>query len=152
MVMNKAIKDEFIFYPKSSIKAGKAGEGKKTGKYPLLQVQMVKVYILMNIFMMMSFLILGTGGLPSCNYVNGKFSLLTDNLLLKSKGNFKSKCVYYYLRYDNFNILKKGFMVLACNISAKIMCKISICRSARRKWRIDFAYLLVALLLSYFLK
>ena len=104
--MNKAIIDEFIFYPKSSIKAG---EGKKTGKYPFFTSSDSQSLYSDEYLYDDEFLILGTGGLPSCNYVNGKFSLSTDNLLLKSKGNFKSKYIYYYLRYDDFNILKKGF-------------------------------------------
>ena len=89
------LKNEFIFMKKSKIKAG---EGKKDGKYPFFTSSDTKILFLDDYLFDDEAVILGTGGMPSCNYYNGKFSVSTDNFVLKSKGDFLAKTLYYFLR------------------------------------------------------
>ena len=75
----------------------KAGEGEKTGKYPLYtcspRVNKFCDYYLYNT----EAIILGTGGNPVINYHKGEFSYSTDCLAIQSKGEFENKYLYYYL-------------------------------------------------------
>ncbi len=100
------LKNEFTFLGKSKIKAG---EGKKEGLYPFFTSSDSKILFLNNYLFDTEAVILGTGGMPSCNYFNGKFSVSTDNYVLVPKGKIKPKTLYYYLRKDNLCILEKGF-------------------------------------------
>ncbi|MCR4874736.1 MAG: restriction endonuclease subunit S [Clostridia bacterium] len=100
------LKDEFSFMPKSKIKAG---EGKDEGLYPFFTSSDVKVKRIDNYLFNDELVVLGTGGMPSCNYFNGKFAVSTDNFVLKSKGRIKPKYLYYFLRHNNLSILAAGF-------------------------------------------
>jgi type I restriction enzyme, S subunit len=101
-----AFKDICVFLPKSKIRAG---EGKPQGQYPFFtssdkQSQFLDEFLYDN-----ESLIIGTGGKPSCNYVNGKFSASTDNFIIYTRPNVLTKYLYYFLRNDNLSILEKGF-------------------------------------------
>ena len=100
------LKDEFAFLPKSKIKAG---EGKDEGTYPFFTSSDIKVKRIDNYLFDDELVILGTGGMPSCNYYNGKFSVSTDNFVLKTNGKIKPKYLYYFLRRENLAILAAGF-------------------------------------------
>ena len=100
------LKNEFIFMKKSKIKAG---EGKKDGKYPFFTSSDTKILFLDDYLFDDEAVVLGTGGMPSCNYYNGKFSVSTDNFVLKSKGCFLAKTLYYFLRNNNLSLLERGF-------------------------------------------
>ncbi len=100
------IKDEFLFMPKSSIKAG---DGKESGLYPFFTSSDTKQLFLDDYIYDDELVVIGTGGKPSCNYYNGKFSCSTDNFVLKSKGNVKARYLYYFLRKNNLSILQQGF-------------------------------------------
>ncbi|MBE5763963.1 MAG: hypothetical protein E7338_07090, partial [Clostridiales bacterium] len=100
------LKDEFYFMPKSKIKAG---EGKDEGLYPFFTSSDIKVKRIDNYLFNDELVVLGTGGMPSCNYYNGKFAVSTDIFVLKSKGRIKPKYLYYFLRHNNLSILAAGF-------------------------------------------
>lgn len=100
------IKLEFSFLPKSKIKAG---NGQQCGKYPFFTSSDIKQLFLDEYLFDDELIIIGTGGKPSCNYYNGKFSCSTDNFILKTKGRIKPKYLYYYLRKNNLFVLQKGF-------------------------------------------
>lgn len=53
------------------------------------------------------YIILNTGGQAYCNYYNGKFSAMSDCLILKTKSN--SLSVYYWLKTKEKEINNKGF-------------------------------------------
>ena len=92
--------------PKSKIKAS---EGKANGLYPFFTSSNLKVKRIDEFLFNDELIIIGTGGLPSCNYYDGKFGVSTDNFVLKSKGNILPKYLYYYLRNNNLRILADGF-------------------------------------------
>lgn len=100
------LKNEFSFMPKSKIKAS---EGKANGLYPFFTSSNLKVKRIDEFLFNDELIIIGTGGLPSCNYYDGKFGVSTDNFVLKSKGNILPKYLYYYLRNNNLRILADGF-------------------------------------------
>ena len=100
------LKNEFTFQKKSKIKAG---EGKKEGLYPFFTSSDTKLLFLDDYLFDEEAIILGTGGMPSCNYYKGKFAVSTDNFVLKSNGNIFPKYLYYFLRNNNLSILKDGF-------------------------------------------
>ena len=104
--MKTRIIEQFNFMPKSKIKAG---EGKPFGLYPFFTSSDVKRLFLDDYVYNDELIIIGTGGNPSCNYYNGKFSASTDNFVLKSKGIIKTKYLYYFLRHNNFSLLAHGF-------------------------------------------
>lgn len=104
--MTKTINSEFTFFPKSKIKASL---GRDIGKYPFFTSSDIKVLHLDTYDYDDEAVIIGTGGKPSCNYINGKFSFSTDNIVLKSKGKYLTKFLYYMLRYNNLEILNHGF-------------------------------------------
>ncbi len=104
--MITTIKNEFIILPKSKIKASC---GLEKGKYPFFTSSDIKISFLNEYKYDDEIVILGTGGKPSCNYINGKFSFSTDNYALKSNGFIKPKFLYYFLRKDNLVVLQKGF-------------------------------------------
>ena len=100
------IDKEFIFMPKSSIKAG---NGKTVGLYPFFTSSDTKQLYIDEYLFDDELIVIGTGGRPSCNYYNGKFSCSTDNFALKSKGQVKAKYLYYFLRKHNLSVLQQGF-------------------------------------------
>ena len=104
--MNSTIQDEFVFLPKSKIKAG---EGTEDGRFPFFTSSDVKVMRIDSPLYNDEAVILGTGGKPSCNYFYGEFSVSTDNFVLSSKGRVLPKYLYYFLRTDSLSILDRGF-------------------------------------------
>mgnify|MGYP003320479411 CR=1 FL=1 len=100
------ITNEFGFLKKSSIKAS---EGKESGLYPFFTSSDVKRLSIDSFLVDDEVIILGTGGMPSCNYYCGKVAYSTDNIVLKSKGRVLTKWLYYFLRRNNLEILANGF-------------------------------------------
>ncbi len=99
------LKDICFFLPKSKIKAG---EGMDNGKYIFFTSSDTKVSKINEYLYDDEAVIIGTGGKPSCNYCKGKFSVSTDNFVLKSN-TINIKYLYYFLRNNNLSILEKGF-------------------------------------------
>lgn len=99
------IKELCTFLPKSKIKAG---EGLEVGKYIFFTSSDTKTLMLNEYLYDEEAIILGTGGKPSCNYFNGKFSVSTDNFVLTSN-KIKLKYLYYFLRNNNLKVLENGF-------------------------------------------
>lgn len=104
--MYTTIRNEFCLLPKSKIKAG---DGIDNGTFPFFTSSDIKVLSLNSYEYDDEIVVIGTGGKPSCNYVNGKFSFSTDNYALKSKGKIEPKFLYYFLRKDGLATLQNGF-------------------------------------------
>lgn len=104
--MYTTIRNEFCLLPKSKIKAG---EGINNGIFPFFTSSDIKVSSLNSYEYDDEIVVIGTGGKPSCNYVNGKFSFSTDNYALKAKGKIEPKFLYYFLRKDGLATLQNGF-------------------------------------------
>ena len=94
------------FLPKSKIKAGEANE---KGKYIFFTSSDTNRSYIDKYLYDDELLIIGTGGFASCNYYNGKFSVSTDNFVIKPNNNLLAKYLYYFLRKDNLFILQNGF-------------------------------------------
>lgn len=80
----------------------KASFGQQTGKYPFFKSSF-NITCCDEYDYDGEYVILGTGGNASINYVNGKFSCSTDCLIIKS-----NKYMYYYL-LSNIDILSNLF-------------------------------------------
>lgn len=103
----KRLEELCSYLPKSKIKAG---EGIVDGIYPFFTSSDVKVLSINDYLFDDELLIIGTGGKPSCNYYKGKFSVSTDNFVLKTKQTLiKPKYLYYFLRKNNLSVLQQGF-------------------------------------------
>ena len=100
------LKDAFTFCKKSTIKAG---EGLPQGKYPFFTSSDTKRLCINTYIYDGESVILGTGGMPSCNYFNGQFATSTDTFVLQAKATVLPKFLYWFLRHDNLSILEKGF-------------------------------------------
>ena len=94
------------FLPKSKIKAG---EAKENGKYVFFTSSDSRHLYIDEYLYDDELIVLGTGGLPSCNYYNGKFAVSTDNFVIKTNNNLLPKYLYYFLRKDNLSMLRNGF-------------------------------------------
>ena len=103
------LEETIIILPKSKIKAG---DGKKEGKY-LLYRSSNKIDTYYDEYLLdEEVIIIGTGGNPSIHYNKGKCAYTTQCLVLKSKGEFENKYIYYYL-LSRLNIIKRMFRGLA---------------------------------------
>ena len=98
--------EAFDFCKKSTIKAG---EGLEDGLYQFFTSSDTKKLFLNTYTYDCEAVILGTGGMPSCNYCCGKFATSTDTFVLKAKSDILPRFLYWFLRYDDFMILAKGF-------------------------------------------
>ena len=108
--MEKLKLEEIItILPKSKIKAG---DGKKEGKYPLYRSSNKLDTYYDEYLLDEEVIIIGTGGNPSIHYNKGKCAYTTQCLVLKSKGEFENKYIYYYL-LSRLNIIKRMFRGLA---------------------------------------
>ena len=99
------LKNLTTFLPKSKIKAG---AGINNGKFPFFTSSDTLSLYIDDYLYDCEAIILGTGGKPSCNYYNGKFSVSTDNFVIITN-NINTKFLYYFLRKDNLLVLEKGF-------------------------------------------
>ena len=93
-----SIQEACYFLPKSSIKAG---EGKKEGQYPFFTSSENQTLWVDDFLFDDECLIIGTGGSASCNYYNGKFSVSTDNIVVKFDCNY-SAMRYWALQYGPY--------------------------------------------------
>ena len=88
------LEEIIIILPKSKIKAG---DGKKEGKYPLYRSSNKLDTYYDEYLLDEEVIIIGTGGNPSIHYNKGKCAYTTQCLVIKSKGEFENKYIYYYL-------------------------------------------------------
>ena len=103
------LKEAIIILPKSKIKAG---DGKKEGKYPLYRSSNKLDTYYDEYLLDEEVIIIGTGGNLSIHYNKGKCAYTTQCLVLKSKGEFENKYIYYYL-LSRLNKIKRMFRGLA---------------------------------------
>ena len=103
------LEETIIILPKSKIKAG---DGKKEGKYPLYRSSNKLDTYYDEYLLDEEVIIIGTGGNPSIHYNKGKCAYTTQCLVLKSKGEFENKYIYYYL-LSRLNKIKRMFRGLA---------------------------------------
>ena len=103
------LEEAVIILPKSKIKVG---DGKKDGKYPLYRSSNKLDTYYDEYLLDEEVIIIGTGGNPSIHYNKGKCAYTTQCLVLKSKGEFDNKYIYYYL-LSRLNIIKRMFRGLA---------------------------------------
>ena len=117
------LEEAIIILPKSKIKAG---DGKKEGKYPLYRSSNKLDTYYDEYLLDEEVIIIGTGGNPSIHYNKGKCAYTTQCLVLKSKGEFKNKYIYYYL-LSRLNRIKRMFRGLAIKqLDKKIFFKLDI--------------------------
>lgn len=88
----------------------KAGDGKKSGNYPLYTCSPVVNKYSDEFLYDTEAIIIGTGGNPVINYCNGKFAYSTDCLAIKTNDEIKEKYMYYYLisKIDKINKMFRG--------------------------------------------
>ena len=103
------LEEAIIILPKSKIKAG---DGKKEGEYPLYRSSNNLDTYYDEYLLDEEVIIIGTGGNPSIHYNKGKCAYTTQCLVLKSKGEFENKYIYYYL-LSRLNKIKRMFRGLA---------------------------------------
>ena len=103
------LEEAIIILPKSKIKAG---DGKKEGKYPLYRSSNKLDTYYDEYLLDEEVIIIGIGGNPSIHYNKGKCAYTTQCLVLKSKGEFENKYIYYYL-LSRLNKIKRMFRGLA---------------------------------------
>ena len=104
--MEKLKLEEIItILPKSKIKAG---DGKKEGKYQLYRSSNKLDTYYDEYLIDEEVIIIGTGGNPSIHYNKGKCAYTTQCLVIKSKGEFENKYIYYYL-LSRLNKIKRMF-------------------------------------------
>ena len=99
------LEEIIIILPKSKIKAG---DGKKEGKYPLYRSSNKLDTYYDEYLLDEEVIIIGTGGNPSIHYNKGKCAYTTQCLVIKSKGEFENKYIYYYL-LSRLNKIKRMF-------------------------------------------
>ena len=99
------LEETIIILPKSKIKAG---DGKKEGKYPLYRSSNKLDTYYDEYLLDEEVIIIGTGGNPSIHYNKGKCAYTTQCLVIKSKGEFENKYIYYYL-LSRLNKIKRMF-------------------------------------------
>ena len=103
------LEEAVIILPKSKIKVG---DGKKEGTYPLYRCSN-KIDTYYDEYLLdEEVIIVGTGGNPTIHYNKGKCAYTTQCLVIKSKGEFENKYIYYYL-LSRLNIIKRMFRGLA---------------------------------------
>ena len=103
------LEEAVIILPKSKIKAG---DGKKEGKYPLYRSSNKLDTYYDEYLLDEEVIIIGTGGNPTIHYNKGKCVYTTQCLVMKSKGEFENKYIYYYL-LSRLNKIKRMFRGLA---------------------------------------
>ena len=99
------LEEAVIILTKSKIKAG---DGKKEGKYSLYRSSNKLDTYYDEYLLDEEVIIIGTGGNPSIHYNKGKCAYTTQCLVLKSKGEFENKYIYYYL-LSRLNKIKRMF-------------------------------------------
>ena len=103
------LEEAIIILPKSKIKAG---DGKKEGRYPLYRSSNKLDTYYDEYLLDEEVIIIGTGGNPTIHYNKGKCAYTTQCLVMKSKGEFENKYIYYYL-LSRLNKIKRMFRGLA---------------------------------------
>lgn len=88
----------------------KSGYGKQTGKYKMFVCSDTEVKRYDDYLISGESLVFGTGGKPSCHYVNEPFAYSTDCVVAqKSNDNMCSKFYYYYFRQNRLGEIQKTF-------------------------------------------
>ena len=104
------LEEAITVLPKSKIKAG---DGKKTGKYPLYRCSSKVDTYYDEYIIDIEAIIIGTGGNPSIHYNTGKCAYTTQCLAITSKGVLKNKYIYYYLlsQLDRIQNMFRGMTI-----------------------------------------
>lgn len=98
--------DIFELQPKTKIKAG---EGNGTGKHKFFTSSSDQTKFIDRFEFDGDHLVLGTGGMASIHYCDGKFATSTDCFVVKTtRKDVFLKFVYYYLK-GNMRFLEQGF-------------------------------------------
>ncbi len=99
--------DLFNWCGKSKIKSG---DGKITGIYKMLVCSDTEIKYFDEYLCEDEALVFGTGGKPSCHYVNEKFAYSTDVIVAKAKSdNIYYKFYYYFFRQNRLGLLQSTF-------------------------------------------
>ena len=88
------IKHNILALEKSSLEAS---EGNEEGDYPFFTSSQIQDKFIDNFTFDKECLIMGTGGFASLHYINGKFAVSTDCLVLKKQKQFNMKFLYYQI-------------------------------------------------------
>lgn len=96
----------FDFLPKSK---RSASYGQSKGSYPFFTSSNTIDKYVDEPDYSGSYLIIGDGGTGNCKYYEGKFSVSDHNYIMKPKSGTNPRCVQYFLKKDNFQILNDGF-------------------------------------------
>ena len=88
----------------------KSGDGKLTGQYKLFVCSDTEVKRYDDYLISGESLVFGTGGKPSCHYVNEPFAYSTDCAVAQKNNNdIYSKFYYYYFRQNRLGEIQKTF-------------------------------------------
>lgn len=88
----------------------KSGDGKQTGQYKMFVCSDTEVKRYDDYLISGESLVFGTGGKPSCHYVNEPFAYSTDCAVAqKINDNMCSKFYYYYFRQNRLGEIQKTF-------------------------------------------
>lgn len=106
--MVKSTRLKFIskILPKAHIPAS---NGKPLGEFPFFTSSQIQNKFLDQYIFDSEYLILGTGGVASIHYYNGKFAVSTDCIVLEIDDNYYTKFVYYFLKANQKIIDDLGF-------------------------------------------
>lgn len=88
----------------------KSGDGKSTGQYKMFVCSDTEVKRYDDYLTSGESLVFGTGGKPSCHYVNEPFAYSTDCAVAqKNNEDIYSKFYYYYFRQNRLGEIQKTF-------------------------------------------
>ena len=130
------LEETIIILPKSKIKAG---DGKKEGKYPLYRSSNKLDTYYDEYLLDEEVIIIGTGGNPSIHYNKGKCAYTTQCLVIKSKGEFENKYIYYYLlsRLNKITRMFRGMTIKQLDKKAFFKLDILLVDKVKQKRIID---------------
>ena len=88
----------------------KSGDGQQTGQYKMFVCSDTEIKRYDKYLISGESIVFGTGGKPSCHYVNEPFAYSTDCAVAqKSNDNMCSKFYYYYFRQNRLGEIQKTF-------------------------------------------
>ena len=93
-------------HPKSHIQASL---GESIGEFPFFTSSQIQNKFLNQYLFDSEYLIMGTGGIASIHYYNGKFAVSTDCIVLEIDDNYDTKFIYYFLKDNQKLIDDLGF-------------------------------------------
>lgn len=88
----------------------KSGDGKQTGQYKMFVCSDTEIKRYDKYLISGESIVFGTGGKPSCHYVNEPFAYSTDCAVAnKNNDDIYSKFYYYYFRQNRLGEIQKTF-------------------------------------------